>query len=75
MKWMRDEELEPFEDVDNLTIVVSRSELAGLANGLGECLEFVDSWEFETRLGIRPSDARLMIESIQTILHSTSRPG
>jgi hypothetical protein len=51
-----------------IVISVSQSELRLLASSVGEALECVDAWEFQTRLGADPDDARRLRGAINEIL-------
>lgn len=53
---------------DQLIVVVSRDELMGLGNGLNEALSAVEEWEFHSRMGIFPDEAKSLIRDIQGIL-------
>jgi len=47
-------------DAHRLVIQVSLDELRLLASSIGEALEAVEDWEFGTRLGANPEDARAL---------------
>lgn len=59
---------------DEAVIAVSRDELAGLANSIGEALQAVDDWEFDTRVGLLPKEARQLRDEIGHILRTGFRP-
>jgi len=70
---------EPWADLpelgpDDIVVAVSRDELVGLANVIGEALQAVDDWEFDTRVGLLPQDARTLRDQISEVLRSTARP-
>jgi flagellar biosynthesis/type III secretory pathway protein FliH len=52
---------------------MSRDELAVIANSIGEALEAVEDWEFDTRLGVGPEDARDLRDQINEVLRSVPR--
>lgn len=53
---------------DQLIVAVSRDELMGLSNGLNEALSAVEEWEFHSRMGILPGEAKSLINDIQGML-------
>ncbi|NIK58276.1 hypothetical protein [Kribbella shirazensis] len=53
---------------DESVLVLSRGELAFLANSVQEALEVVDEWEFDTRLGMRPEESRMLHDRIRSFL-------
>lgn len=59
---------------DELVIATTRDELALLANCIGEALEAVEGWEFDTRLGSTPDDARALRGRISDVLRAAFRP-
>lgn len=60
--------------VDELVVAINRNELALLAGSINEALEAVDEWEFDTRLGASPEEARALYDRIGDILRSAFRP-
>ncbi len=61
-------------DPHDVVVSVSREQLVGCANALGEALQAVDDWEFDTRVGLLPDDARSLRDQISDILRTTARP-
>ena len=63
-------------EVDDQEVVVTltRTELAGLANMIGEALQAVEGWEFDTRVGLMPAEARTLRDEISRALRETARP-
>ena len=59
---------------DEVVIATSRTEFAGLANAIGEALHAVDDWEFGTRVGVPPAEARTLRDQIGEKLRSSFRP-
>lgn len=59
---------------DELVLAATRDELAALAGSIGEALEAVDEWEFDTRLGVRPDQARALRDRINDVLRAALRP-
>ena len=53
---------------DESVLVLSRGELAFLANSVQEALEVVDEWELDTRLGMRPEESRMLHDRIRSFL-------
>ena len=48
---------------DEVIVAVTRDELRLLASSIGEALEAVEPWEFSTRLGAEPDEARCLAVS------------
>ncbi|WP_407359101.1 hypothetical protein LTA6_001521 [Microbacterium sp. LTA6] len=59
---------------DELVIATTRDELAALAGAINEALEAVEEWEFDTRLGITPDQARRLAARISDVLRDAFRP-
>jgi hypothetical protein len=59
---------------DGLVIALSRDELATLGNGLGQAIEHVDDWEYDTLVGGTKQDSETLISSIADILSATRIP-
>jgi hypothetical protein len=68
--WIGDEEIAD----DELVIATTRDELATLAGAINEALEAVDAWEFDTRLGVMPDQARALRDRINDVLRAAFRP-
>lgn len=69
---------EPWEALPNVNpadvvVATNRDELAGLVNCIGEALNAVDDWEFDTRVGLLPEEARRLRDAIDEILSTASR--
>jgi hypothetical protein len=62
-------------DDHELVITISRGELRLLANSIGEALEAVEAWEFSTRLGVEPEQARAARDQINEMLRCARRSG
>jgi hypothetical protein len=60
---------------DELVLAVARADLAVLAGVVNEALELVESWEFETRLGVTPDQAKALRARLGELLRESSRPG
>jgi hypothetical protein len=65
--WVGEDEVLSFE----IVIAATREDLVLLANGLTEALEAVDDWEFQTRLGGTPDEARALRSKIRDLLRET----
>jgi hypothetical protein len=71
------EEKDPIEFINNLrsedvikdTIIleISKNELKILSNALSEVCNLIEEWEFDTRMGIKIENARIMLESVTSI--------
>ena len=57
-----------------VVLAATRDELVLLASSLNEALEAVEEWEFETRLGGSPDEARTLRSKIKDLLRETRRP-
>jgi hypothetical protein len=57
-----------------VVVAVTRDELAVLASAVGEALQAIDDWEFGTRVGAKPSDARALRDRINDVLRGAFRP-
>lgn len=57
---------------DELVIATTWNELSLLAGALNEALEAVEEWEFATRLGVTPDQARVLYERIDDVLRMAS---
>ncbi|MGN8246301.1 hypothetical protein ACTHAM_003440 [Cellulomonas soli] len=68
--WIGDEEVAD----DELVIATTRDELITLAGAINEALEAVDEWEFDTRLGVTPDQAKALRDRINDVLRSELRP-
>ncbi|GAB78182.1 hypothetical protein SAMN05421595_0703 [Austwickia chelonae] len=68
--WVGDQEIAD----DEVVFSATREELAGLAGALNEALEAVEGWEFQTRLGITPEEARALRQRIGEVLRGAFRP-
>jgi len=58
-------------DGDAIVIQVSLDELRLLASSIGEALEAVEDWEFSTRLGANPQDARALRSQLNELIDRT----
>lgn len=68
--WIGDQEVAD----DELRIATTRDELIALVGAINEALEAVDEWEFETRLGVTPDQARVLRDRIKDVLRAELRP-
>lgn len=59
---------------EDVVIATSRDELVGLANAITEALQAIEDWEFDTRVGLLPEDARNLRTQISGILRESARP-
>lgn len=64
----------PETNADEVVVAISRDDLVGLANALGEALQAVDDWEFDTRVGLLPENARALRDQISEILRRSFQP-
>lgn len=68
--WIGDQEIAD----DELVIAATREELMTLAGAISEALEAVDEWEFGTRLGVTPDQARELRGRVNDVLRAAFRP-
>ena len=59
---------------DELVVATTRDELAVLAGAINEALEAVEEWEFDTRLGVTPEQARALRDRLNEVLRAAFRP-
>lgn len=57
-----------------IVVALSLDELVAMANMVGETLEAVEDWEFHTRVGIDPDQARGLRDAIAHVLRATASP-
>lgn len=62
-----DEEAAALAPVE-LVVVVTRDELRLMASGIGEALQAVQDWEFQTRLGQTREESWALISRINRVL-------
>lgn len=64
------------DEIDDAEVVIAatRDELVLLAGSLNEALEALEDWEFDTRLGGSPDDARALRSKIKDLLRETRLP-
>lgn len=67
--WIGDQEVAD----DELVIATTRDELATIAGAINEALEAVEEWEFDTRLGVMPDQARALRDRINGVLRAAFR--
>lgn len=53
---------------------IDRDVLGFLKSAVGEALEAVEEWEFQTRLGKTPEEAWVVLRRINELLAETYRP-
>ncbi len=54
---------------DDVIVAMSQEELRLIASSIGEALEAVDDWEFQTRLGAEPGEARSLQAEFNAVYH------
>lgn len=52
---------------DKIILEISKDELKVLSNALNEVCNSIEEWEFETRMGIYIEDAKIILESLNSI--------
>lgn len=57
-----------------LAITVTKDDLVTMANAIGEAIEAVEDWEFQTRVGVTSQYARELQAQIAKILQDTYVP-
>lgn len=67
--WIGEEEVAD----DELVIATTRDELATMAGAINEALEAVEEWEFDTRLGATPEQARALRDRLNDVLRAAYR--
>lgn len=68
--WVGDDEIAD----DELVLAATRDELSGLVGALNEALEVVEGWEFQTRLGVTPDEARALRQRVGEVLREARLP-
>lgn len=68
--WIGDDEVGD----DELVVAVSRDELGVLAGSINEALEAVEAWEFESRLGVTPEQAKVLRTRLGELMRESARP-
>lgn len=68
--WVGDDQVAENE----LVIATTRDELAVLAGAINEALEAVEEWEFDTRVGATPDQARELRDRLNAVLKASFRP-
>lgn len=68
--WIGDHEVGDHE----LVVAVPREELVILAGAINEALEAVESWEFGSRLGVTPEQARALRDRLGELVRESARP-
>ena len=53
---------------DGISIRLSQGELGFLCNAINESLNAIEEWEFQTRTGWSPEEARKLLEKFRTLL-------
>ncbi|TXK17712.1 hypothetical protein [Homoserinibacter sp. GY 40078] len=69
-RWIGEDEIDDAE----LVIGMTRDDLLLFGGGLLETLEAVEDWEFHTRLGFTPADARALLSNVAELLRETYQP-
>jgi hypothetical protein len=65
--------MELIEGGDEPLVRVSYDELRLMRARLGEALEAVEDWEFQTRLGYERSEARVLMDRLADVLLAAGR--
>ena len=52
---------------DKIILELSKDELGVLSNSLNEVCNGIEVWEFDTRMGIKIEDARILLHSLVSI--------
>lgn len=52
---------------DRIVLELSKDELGVLSNALNEVCNGIEVWEFDTRMGIKIGDARIVLKSLTSI--------
>jgi hypothetical protein len=52
---------------DKIVLELSKDELGVLSNALNEVCNGIEVWEFDTRMGIKIENARIILESLTSI--------
>jgi hypothetical protein len=66
------EEITAFDaEPDEILLAIDRGTLGFLASSVGEALEAIEEWEFQTRLGETREVARTVLRSINEILSAS----
>lgn len=56
-----------------ITIELAKNELGVLTNALNEVCNGIEVWEFDTRMGIKIEDARVLLASLASIYKKADR--
>ncbi len=56
------------------SVSLTVNELAFLVNSIGEALQAVDDWEFGSRLGAEPVEARSLRDGLSELIHAATPP-
>ena len=51
-----------------ITVELTRDEVTFLCNAVNETLEAIENWEFETRTGAKPEEARVLHSKLKMLL-------
>jgi len=65
-------------DGDNVTLRLQRDELLAVNNALNEVLngpDSIEAWEFHTRMGVEPSEARSLLKAVGAAFERLRRGG
>ena len=54
-------------DNDKVILEISKDELGVLSNALNEVCNGIEVWEFDTRMGVRLENAKIILESLTSI--------
>jgi hypothetical protein len=68
--WIGDQEIPR----DALVVAASPGELAVMSSAINEALEAIEEWEFETRVGVTPVQARDLQARIAGVLREAESP-
>jgi len=59
---------------NEVMVAVSRDEISLLNSAIGEALEAVEEWEFQTRVGYTTGEARALGTRLRELLRETHLP-
>ena len=59
------------KEEENTTISVNKDELRAIICALGESLELVEDWKYETRMGVKDTEVRKLISEFNSVYRMT----
>lgn len=60
-------------DKDKVVLEISRDELGVLCNALNEVCNGIEVWEFDTRMGVKIENAKIILASLASILNKDNQ--